>query len=161
MGDVPVLKPREVAAILAGLGFRSSPSARFAPPIPPSGWARYDGPVSPEPRHLAGSSPCYRPRHRHGCSRARRQSLDHKGCRWPRLDPPNALPFSSGRPSTADRQLQWLVGQHLGTTGVDPLQVSGDIVYTWDAMDRNECTNGTRTVRTRFRLGRLDDERVV
>jgi len=60
-----------------------------------------------------------------------------------------------------DRRVQRLVGQRTGTTGVDPLHMSGDIVYTLDAMDRDERRDGTRTIRTRLRLGRLDDDRAV
>src|SRR5438128_6662952 len=65
------------------------------------------------------------------------------------------------RPTHPPR-LQGRVGNREGTAGVDPLQVSGHILYTFeDAMEADECPDGAGEVCTRARVWRVDDERVV
>src|SRR6478672_9379601 len=62
----------------------------------------------------------------------------------------------------ASVRLQRRVSQLTGTTGVDPLHVSGHILYTFeDAMEADECADGASEVRARAGVGRVDDDRAV
>ena len=59
-------------------------------------------------------------------------------------------------------RLRARVSRRHGTTGVDPLHVSGHILYTLgDAMEADECADGAGEVRARAGVGRVDDERAV
>jgi hypothetical protein len=57
------------------------------------------------------------------------------------------------------RPLQEAVSRLVGTAGVDPLHVSGHILYTFeDAMEADECADGAGEVRSRAGVWRVDDE---